>query len=87
MEDARPRGRPKRTWREVVQMNCQACKLIREDATMDHSRWRNTYTIVLLLFSRKQKRIIDEQDRYEWGNVFFLVPAYPCSPRQMAIKR
>jgi len=36
MEGARPRGRPKRTWRVVVQKDCQACKLNREDA-MDHS--------------------------------------------------
>jgi len=32
-------GRPKRTWREVVQKDCQARKLNREDA-MDHRRWR-----------------------------------------------
>jgi len=28
----RPRGRPKRTWREVVREDCQACKLNTEDA-------------------------------------------------------
>ena len=39
MEGSRPRGRPKRTWREVVQKDCQACKLDGEDAT-DHSRWK-----------------------------------------------
>ena len=38
MEDARQRCRPKRTWREVVQKDCQAHKLNREDA-MDRSRW------------------------------------------------
>jgi len=38
VEDARPRCRPKRTWREVVQKDCQAHKLNREDA-MDRSRW------------------------------------------------
>ena len=32
VEIARPRGRPKRTWREVVQKDCQARKLNREDA-------------------------------------------------------
>jgi len=36
---SRPRGRPKRTWREVVQKDCQACNLNREDA-MDCSRWK-----------------------------------------------
>jgi len=39
VEGSRPRGRPKRTWREVVQKNCQACNLNREDA-IDHSRWK-----------------------------------------------
>ena len=39
VEGARSRGRAKRTWREVVQKNCQAQKLNREDA-MDRSRWR-----------------------------------------------
>jgi len=38
VEDTTPRGTPKRTWREVVQKDCQAHKLNRED-TMDHSRW------------------------------------------------
>jgi len=31
-EGPRPRGRPKRTWREVVEKDCQACKLNKEDA-------------------------------------------------------
>jgi len=39
VESARLRGRPKRTWREIVQKDCQACKLNREDA-MDRSRWK-----------------------------------------------
>jgi len=34
VEGARLRGRPK-----IVQKDCQACKLNREDA-MDHNRWR-----------------------------------------------
>jgi len=38
-EGSRPRGRPKRTWTEVVETDCQACKLIKEDA-VDCSRWR-----------------------------------------------
>ena len=36
---SRPRDRPKRTWREVVEEDCQAHKLNKEDA-MDRSRWR-----------------------------------------------
>ena len=32
VEGARPRGRPKKTWTAIVQKDCQACKLKREDA-------------------------------------------------------
>jgi len=39
VEGARPRGRPKKTWRDLVQKDCQAHKLNREDY-MDHHRWR-----------------------------------------------
>ena len=39
VEGARPRGRPKKTWRVIVEKDCQASKLNREDA-MDHNRWR-----------------------------------------------
>jgi len=39
VESRRPRGRPKTTWREVVEKDCQGCKLNTEDA-MDRSRWR-----------------------------------------------
>jgi len=35
VEGSRPRGRPKRTWREVVEKDCQARKLNKED----RSRW------------------------------------------------
>ena len=31
VEGPRPRGRPKRTWREVVKEDCQARKLNKED--------------------------------------------------------
>jgi len=39
VEGARPRGRPKKTWREIVEEEHQARKLKREDA-MDRSIWR-----------------------------------------------
>jgi len=39
VEGARPRGRPKKTWREIVEKDCQARKLNREDV-MDRNRWR-----------------------------------------------
>jgi len=39
VEGPRPRGRPKRTWREVVREDCQARKRNKEDA-MDRCKWR-----------------------------------------------
>jgi len=38
VEGPRHRGRPRRTWREVVKEDCQASKLNTEDA-MDRSKW------------------------------------------------
>jgi len=35
VEGPRPRGRPKRTWRDVVEKDYQTCKL-----NKDNSRWR-----------------------------------------------
>jgi len=32
VEGARPRGRPKKTWRVIVEKDCEACGLNREDA-------------------------------------------------------
>jgi len=39
VEGSRPRGRPKRTGKEVVQKDCQARNLNKEDA-MDRGRWK-----------------------------------------------
>jgi len=39
VEGPRPRGRPKRTWREVVREDCQARKKNKEDA-VDRCKWR-----------------------------------------------
>jgi len=44
VEGSRPRGRPKRTWKEVVQKRCQACNLDREDA-MDRGSWKKLIKI------------------------------------------
>ena len=44
VEDSRLRGRPKRTWREVVQEDCQAHNLNKEDA-MDRDRWKKLIKI------------------------------------------
>jgi len=49
VEGARPRVRPKKTWREIVEKDCKARGLNREDA-MDRSRWR------------KQIGMIDDHD-------------------------
>ena len=38
-EGSRPRGRPKRTWKEVVREDCQARKL-NEEVAMDRCKWR-----------------------------------------------
>jgi len=39
VDGPRPRGRPKKTWNEVVEKDCQQSKLNKEDA-VDRSRWR-----------------------------------------------
>jgi len=39
VEGPRPTGRPKKTWTEVVEKDCQAHKLNKEDA-IDCNRWR-----------------------------------------------
>jgi len=44
VEGSRPRGRLKRTWKEVVQKACQARKLNKEDA-MDRDRWKKLIKI------------------------------------------
>ena len=41
VEGPRPRGRPKRTWREVVEKDYQARKWNKDDA-MDHTKWRKS---------------------------------------------
>jgi len=38
VEGARLRGSSKKTWREIVEKDCQACKLNIEDA-VDCKRW------------------------------------------------
>ena len=44
VESFRPRVRPKRTWKEVVQKDCQARNLNKEDA-MDRGRWKKLIKI------------------------------------------
>jgi len=56
VEGTRPRGKPKKTWREIVEKDCKARGLNSEDP-MDRSRWR------------KQIGMIDDHDECEWVNV------------------
>ena len=44
VEGSRPRSRPKRTWKEVVQKDCQARNLSKEDA-MHRGRWKKLIKI------------------------------------------
>jgi len=44
VEGSRPRGRPERTWKELVQKDCQARNLKKENA-MDRGRWRKLIKI------------------------------------------
>jgi len=44
VEGSSPRVRPKRTWREVVQKDCQARKLNKEDA-VNCGRWKKLMKI------------------------------------------
>ena len=53
VEGATPRGRPKKTWREIVEKDCKACGLNREDAMI----------IV------DGGGIFDDHDGCEWVNV------------------
>jgi len=44
VEGSRPKGRQKRTWREVVQKDCETRKMNKEDA-MDRGRWKKLIKI------------------------------------------
>jgi len=87
VEGPRPRGRRKRTWTEVVEKDCQAWKLNKEDA-VDRSRWRKLIKAVCI---KQQEAQLSQRDRANRmgvsGWMFLLVPAYPGSPRQRAVKR
>jgi len=56
VEGTRPRGGPKKTWKEIVEKDCRACGLNTEDAIV-RSRWR------------KQIGMIGDHDECEWVNV------------------
>ena len=57
VEGRRPRGRPKRTWREVVREDCQAHKM-------------NTEGMPLIVVNGgRGQRMSDDQDGCEWVSV------------------
>jgi len=39
VEGVRPRGRPNKTWSEVIEKDCQTQQICKEDA-MDRREWR-----------------------------------------------
>jgi len=39
VESVRSKGRPKKTWTEVIQKDCQTQQMCKEDAT-NHKKWR-----------------------------------------------
>jgi len=45
LEGSRPRGRSKRTWKQDVQKDCQACNLNRENAMDRRGRWKKLIKI------------------------------------------
>ena len=55
VEGARPRGRPKKTWRQTVEKDCKARQFNREDALDRISR-------------RKQIGMINDHYECEWVN-------------------
>jgi len=46
VEGVRPRGRPKKTWSEVKEKDCQIRQICKEDAT-DRRKWRKLITDVV----------------------------------------
>jgi len=68
-EGSRTTDRLKRTWREVVQTDCQVHKLNRKDS-MDHSRWKKLIKDGLIM--------IDVS-----GLMFLFILAHPGSPEQL----
>ena len=57
VDGSRPRGRPKRTWREVVEKDGRARKLNEDAMDSTCSRWR------------KLMKLSDDQDGCEWMKV------------------
>jgi len=72
VEGSRPRGRPKKTWKEVVREDCQARKLNEEDGPLQMEKGDKGSTMIRMGVC---------------GWMFLLVPAYPGCPGSKAVKR
>ena len=67
VEGPRPRGRPKRTWIEVVRKDCQACNLNREDAMDSQGCSLKTLVLVSRCLEDMENGLglgLDEKSRY-----------------------
>ena len=53
VEGVKPRDRPKKTWSEVIEKDCQTRQICKEDA-MDCSKWRQ---LIRMLSSRHKDRM------------------------------
>jgi len=48
VDGSRPTGRPKRTWKEVVQKDCQARRPnLNKEGAMDRGRWKKMIKIMI----------------------------------------
>ena len=95
VEGSRPRGRPKKTWKEVVREDCHARKLNKEDA-MDRCKWRKMIKearwswwvwVGECSFWYRPTRVVPDQRPLNSRCFTFLVLADPGSPGQRAVKR
>jgi len=64
VEGVRCRGRPKKTWSEVIKKECQTKQLYKEDA-MNRRKWR------------KLLKILHDSDKVRVGVNIALVPGHP----------
>ena len=64
VEGPRPRGRPKRTWREVVAKDCHACKLNKEDA-MDRSKCCPTNSVKALKSGNRKSKVYGRNVKFD----------------------
>ena len=74
VEGPRPRGRRKRTWREVVREDCQVRKSMNKEDAIDRCKWR------------KMIKDASDQDGCEWVS-FSSGTGLPGLSQTKAVKR